>query len=208
MKPDPMIFPNAPTPFLLNGLVLAGGKSSRMGVAKEKIQWHGKEQQYAMADLLAPFCDGVFISCRQDQLKNIDGSYLALPDGFTEFGPLGGILSALDFNRDTAWMVVACDLPLLDKKALDFLVQQRNPEKVATTYESPADGGPEPLAAIWEPKSFPLLMDFIKTGSLSPRKFLMDNDILMLKPEDPNVLKNVNTPEERVEIQQMIENSR
>jgi molybdenum cofactor guanylyltransferase len=195
-------------PLHLNGLVLAGGKSSRMGTAKERILWHGKEQQYAMADLLDRFCDEVFISCRPDQLERIHAGYSGLPDAFAGMGPVGGILSALHFRRDAAWLVVACDLPLLDEKALEFLIRSRNPEKIATVYESPVDGGPEPLAALWEPQSFPLLADFMETGSRSPRKFMMNHDICPVKAENPQVLRNVNTPEEAAEVLQMIRNSR
>lgn len=104
----------------LNGLVLAGGKSQRMGNPKDKINWHGKEQRYFAADLLAPFCNEVFISCRKDQLENFDPNYNALTDTFLNMGPFGGILSALRSQRDKAWLVVACDLPLLDKKSLEF----------------------------------------------------------------------------------------
>lgn len=193
---------------LLNGLVLAGGNSTRMGTAKEKIRWHGKEQQYAMADQLARFCGEVFISCRPDQTERIDTRYKVLADAFAEMGPVGSILSAFHYRKDTAWLVVACDMPLLDERALAFLIRSRNPEKTATVYESPVDGGPEPLAAIWEPHSFPLLPDFLETGSRSPRKFMMNSDIFLLKPEDPQVLRNVNTQEEAAEVRRMIENSR
>lgn len=188
----------------MNGLVLAGGRSTRMGAPKETIHWHGNEQQYVAAHLLTHFCNGVFISCRPDQLEHIASGYQGLPDTFPEMGPLGGILSAMHFRKDSAWLVIACDMPLLDKEALDFLVRSRDPEKSATAYESPLDGGPEPLAAIWEPKSYPLLMDFIKSGSHSPRKFLMNNDILMLKSKNPQVLRNVNTPEDAAEIESMM----
>lgn len=197
--------PFTPTPLM--GLVLAGGRSTRMGTAKEELRWYGKQQQYAMADLLAKFCSAVSISCRPDQLEKISKSYTALPDAFPGMGPAGGILSAFQSRKEAAWLVVACDLPLLDEKALDFLVRCRNPEKTATVYESPVDQGPEPLAAIWEPESFPLLLDFLKTGSRSPRKFLMSNDVLLLKPENPEVLRNVNTPEQAAEIQQILKDT-
>ena len=188
----------------LNGLVLAGGKSQRMGNPKDKINWHGKEQRYYAADLLTPFCDEVFISCRQDQLENFDPNYNALTDTFLNMGPFGGILSALRSQRDKAWLVVACDLPLLDKNSLEFLIQSRNPEKAATTYESPFDGLPEPLITIWEPKSYPLLLNFLGSGITCPRKVLINSDTLILKPGNPDSLMNVNTPEDREKAQEIL----
>ncbi|WP_313003331.1 NTP transferase domain-containing protein [Chryseobacterium gleum] len=188
----------------LNGLVLAGGKSQRMGNPKDKINWHGKEQRYFAADLLTPFCDEVFISCRQDQLENFDPNYNALTDTFLNMGPFGGILSALRSKRDTAWLVVACDLPLLDEKSLEFLIENRNIEKAATTYESPFDGLPEPLITIWEPKSYPLLLNFLGSGITCPRKVLINSDTLILKPGNPDSLMNVNTPEDRERAQEIL----
>jgi len=188
----------------LNGLVLAGGKSQRMGNPKDKINWHGKEQRYYAVDLLAPFCDEVYISCRQDQLENFDPNYNALTDTFLNMGPFGGILSALRSQRDTAWLVVACDLPLLDEKSLEFLIENRNIEKVATTYESPFDGLPEPLITIWEPKSYPLLLNFLGSGNTCPRKVLINSDTLILKPGNPDSLMNVNTPEEMAKAKEIV----
>ncbi|MCE4064163.1 NTP transferase domain-containing protein [Chryseobacterium gleum] len=188
----------------LNGLVLAGGKSQRMGSPKDKMNWHGKEQRYYAADLLASFCDEVFISCRQDQLENFDPDYNALTDTFLNMGPFGGILSALRSQRDAAWLVVACDLPLLDEKSLEFLIENRNIEKAATTYESPFDGLPEPLITIWEPKSYPLLLNFLGSGITCPRKVLINSDTLILKPGNPDSLMNVNTPEDRERAQEIL----
>lgn len=189
---------------LLNGLVLAGGKSRRMGTAKDLLNWHGKEQRYFAADLLAPFCTEVFISCRQDQMVDIDPHYYPLPDTFLNMGPFGGILSALRAQRDKAWLVVACDLPLLDKKSLELLIQSRDPEKAATTYESPFDGLPEPLITIWEPKSYPLLLNFLGIGNTCPRKVLINSDTLILKPENPDALMNVNTPEDALKANEIL----
>ncbi|AYZ11659.1 molybdenum cofactor guanylyltransferase [Chryseobacterium arthrosphaerae] len=188
----------------VNGLVLAGGKSVRMGKAKDLLHWHGKEQRYFAADLIAPFCEEVFISCRQDQLENFDPGYKALTDTFLNMGPFGGILSALRSRRDTAWLVVACDLPLLDPKSLEFLLRSRDPEKAATTYKSPFDGLPEPLITIWEPKSYPLLLHFLGMGNTCPRKVLINSDTLILKPENPDALMNVNTPEDAEKAKQIM----
>src|SRR5690625_5268042 len=124
----------------LNGLVLAGGKSKRMGTDKGSMQWHGKEQRYYMADMLEPFCGERFISCSAEQVTDLDPAYKTLPDTFLNLGPYGGILSALRSQRDKAWLVLACDLPLMNEETLRFLIEHRDPEEIATTYESPYDG--------------------------------------------------------------------
>lgn len=181
---------------LLNGLVLAGGRSKRMGTDKDLIKWHNKEQRCYAADLLTPFCGEVFISCRAEQAKDIDSAYKTLPDTFLDMGPFGGILSALRSQRDKAWLVIACDLPLLNEDTLRFLIRNRNAQKIATTYQSPHDDLPEPLITIWEPESYPVLLSFLGKGITCPRKVLMNSDVLLLQPLQPEALMNVNTPED------------
>jgi molybdopterin-guanine dinucleotide biosynthesis protein A len=180
----------------LNGMVLAGGKSERMGFDKGAVNWHGKEQRYHMADLLAPFCEEVFISCRPDQQKQIEQPYLSLPDTFSGLGPYGAILSAFRERPDEAWLVVACDLPLLTEKSLGYLVEERNVATTATAYQSSFNDFPEPLITIWEPKSYPVLLSFLAHGYSCPRKVLINCDITLLNAPDPEELTNVNTPEE------------
>jgi molybdopterin-guanine dinucleotide biosynthesis protein A len=180
----------------INGLVLAGGQSKRMGSDKGLMQWHGKEQRYHVADLLKNFCEDVFISCRADQEKEIDTNYKTLTDTFLNLGPYGGILSALRSDSTKAWLVVACDLPLVDEATIKYLVDKRNPQSIATTFESPHDGLPEPLITVWEPQSYPVLLDFLGRGYTCPRKVLINGDKTMLQPPHPGALMNVNTPED------------
>ena len=119
-------------------------------------------------------------------------------------GPFGGILSALRLQGDKAWLVVACDLPLLDEKSLGFLIENRNSEKVATTYESPFDGLAEPLITIWEPKSYLVLLNSLGKDITCPRKVLMNSDPLILKSSNPNALMNVNTPEDAAKARKIL----
>jgi molybdopterin-guanine dinucleotide biosynthesis protein A len=153
----------------LKGLVLAGGKSSRMGQDKAQMKWHGKEQHYYMADLLSEFCDEVFISCREEQQEDILSSYKTLPDNAEGKGPLVGIRSAFKRCPQNAWLVVACDLPLLDADTLRYLIDHRNTDALATTFSSPFDGLPEPLITIWEPASIAILDIAASEGFSCPR---------------------------------------
>ncbi|MGY0037154.1 NTP transferase domain-containing protein [Pedobacter sp. NJ-S-72] len=188
----------------LNGLVLAGGRSTRMGQDKGLINWHGKPQREYMADLLKPYCQKVFISCRADQKEEIEqGGYAALHDNYTDSGPLGSILSAFEQDENTAWLVVACDLPLMDKQHLDYLSTHRNPALMATAFAA-ANGLPEPLIAIWEPLAYPILKASLTTGLLSARSALLKNEITLLNPVHQRALSNVNSPEETAEIRKFL----
>lgn len=193
---------------VLNGLVLAGGKSKRMGTDKDLIKWHGKEQRYYTADLLNSFCEEVFISCRPEQANNIAVTYKPLSDTFLNMGPLGGILSALRSQRDKAWLVIACDLPLVNEKVLQHLIENRDTSKMATTYKSPFDGLPEPLITIWEPAGYPVLLNFLGKDIICPRKVLMNSDVLLMEPLQPEALMNVNTPEEAVKVKELLKNKK
>ncbi|HSC36279.1 MAG TPA: NTP transferase domain-containing protein, partial [Chitinophagaceae bacterium] len=180
---------------VLNGLVLAGGKSLRMGGNdKGAMAWHGKEQRYYVADMLKTYCDEVYISCRPEQLAEIAPTHAVLPDTFSGLGPYGAILSAFRAQPDRAWLVVACDLPLLNDAALGYLIQHRDTQTMATTFISPYDGLPEPLITIWEPKSYPELLSFLSQGYSCPRKALINSATTLLTAPDPDALMNVNTP--------------
>ncbi|MBS1563811.1 MAG: NTP transferase domain-containing protein, partial [Bacteroidetes bacterium] len=176
----------------LRGLVLAGGQSLRMnGHDKGAMDWHGKEQRYYAADLLQPFCGEVFISCRPGQETTLENGRPVLIDSFTGLGPYGAILSAFRQQPDSAWLVVACDMPLLDAQTISFLVSNRDRGYIASSFNSPHDGLPEPLIAIWEPKSYPILLSFLSQGYSCPRKVLMNSDTLLLDPPHPDALMNV-----------------
>jgi molybdopterin-guanine dinucleotide biosynthesis protein A len=189
---------------VLNGLVLAGGKSVRMGYDKGTVNWHGKEQRYYVADLLKAYCNEVFISCRAEQKQEIANAYTVLEDTFLDLGPFGAILSAFRKNPDQALLVVACDLPLLDAQTLQHLIANRNASSIATAYESAYDGLPEPLITIWEPKSYPVLLAWLAQGYSCPRKVLINNETTLLKADDPAALTNVNTPDDLDKIKRVL----
>jgi molybdopterin-guanine dinucleotide biosynthesis protein A len=185
--------------------VLAGGKSTRMGFDKGAVNWYGKEQRYYMADLLKKHCDKVYISCRdEEQQKEIDLKYLSMPDTFTGLGPYGAILSAFRENPDRAWLVIACDLPLVDASVIQHLADNRNTATIATAYQSQQNEFPEPLITIYEPKSYPALLQFLAQGYSCPRKVLINSDITLLQSPKEDALANVNTPDELDRIKRVL----
>ncbi|MBC7554536.1 MAG: NTP transferase domain-containing protein [Taibaiella sp.] len=188
----------------LYGLVLAGGKSVRMGVDKTMMEWYGMPQKYYMAGLLRQVCAKIFISQQEQGESALDNCYEIIVDNPAGFGPMGGILSAFNRYPDVAWLVVAADLPLLDQKTLRYLISNRNMSCVATTFKSPHDGLPEPLITIWEPASYALLRDKMSEGGKCPRKVLINSATHMLTPPDATALMNANTPEDAAAVRQIL----
>ncbi len=187
----------------LYGLVLVGGKSTRMGKDKSQIDYHGKPQQNHVHEQLSQTCDKVFISCRPDQEHKID--LPTISDSFIGLGPFGGIVSAFREYPDAAWLVIATDLPLVNKNTITQLVENRNISKLATAFNSPENEFPEPLITIWEPRSYPVLLQFLTQGYSCPRKVLINSDVELLDADDAkNVLKNVNHPNEVDEVKKLL----
>jgi molybdenum cofactor guanylyltransferase len=176
----------------VNCLILIGGKSSRMGTDKSLLNYHGKPQREYLFNLAQKFCKEVCFSCREEQKF----SEKTVIDKYAELGPISGILSAFAHDKNTAWLVLACDMPLINEKAFEILIKHRNIEKVATTFFNNENNAPDPLFTIYEPKAADLLLEYIKSGNKSPKMFLQNADIQLIKSEKNDFLKNINTKEE------------
>ncbi|NJN80809.1 MAG: NTP transferase domain-containing protein, partial [Anaerolineales bacterium] len=126
-------------------------------------------------------------------------NHTVIIDTFLELGPYGAILSAFREDPNAAWLVLACDLPLLDVETLQFLIENRNASLTATSFKSPEskEGFPEPLIAIWEPRAYPTLLQFLAQGISCPRKVLINSEIELLIPPSEAALTNINTLAER-----------
>lgn len=181
----------------LEGLVLAGGKSTRMGSDKGEMLWHGKAQRYYLADLLRSLGLNTHISCRDvAQIHDFHPEYQYITDSFLDLGPMGALLSAFRQNPDVAYLVVACDMPLVNLSTFQTLMNNRNSEKLATAFLNPESNFPEPLITIWEPQSYATLLSFLAEGYSCPRKVLINSDIQLILPSYAKALMNVNRVED------------
>lgn len=180
------------------GLVLAGGKSRRMGQDKALLRRNsgGQSQLAFITAVLAPAVDKVFVSTRADQDDDERGQYEQIVDRYDNIGPIAGILSALEEYPEVDWLVVACDLPNIDEQTIKHLLQQRDGEHPFTAYTSNYDGLPEPLCAVYHSGCKNIIQRFIDEGLNCPRKILIRSDTRLLDPVDPRALDNVNTPDD------------
>ena len=177
----------------LLGLVLAGGRSARMGEDKGAIAYHGRSQRAHTAALLAPFCEAVYVSVRDDQ--PLEPDLTPLVDTHADIGPMAGLLAAFTQRPDAAWLVVACDLPLLDEAAIRALVAGRGDGVEAIAFAG-TDGRPEPMAALWEPAMGPRLIEAANIGRYSLRDVLRAGACNLL-PSPASALVDADTPEAR-----------
>ena len=175
----------------LNGLVLCGGQSVRMGIDKGSINYHGKEQREYLADLITPFCEKTLMSVRQDQ--EFDTTYEKVVDTFDDLGPYGGVLSAFRCEPNMAYLSIPTDAPFINSQLIKELVDNRNPNKLATCFYNPDTEFPEPLISIWEPRSYPVLLQYLSMGYTCLRKVLINEDKHMIKTLFPEQLFNANT---------------
>lgn len=187
----------------LHGLLLAGGKSSRMGTDKASLVVGGDRltQAQRAVGLLRKFCSRTCVSLRPGQ---------AGPEGLEEIpvlldsplaqGPLSGILAAFEEDPDAAWLVLACDLPFVREELLALLVARHTAGQAAPflAFASSRDGLPEPLCAIYGPAAFPILKRHAARGHFCPRHIMAEeNAALVALPEgSAEALTNLNTPQD------------
>lgn len=181
----------------LFGLVLAGGRSRRMGQDKAALRRDGQSQLAYIVHLLDDLLERVFVSTRADQKNEPERRrFQQIVDRYEDLGPVAGILSAMDEYPQADWLVLACDLPNIDVPTLTNLLGKRAPDKPFTAYISSYDGLPEPLCAVYAADSSAIVRRFVADGVYCPRKMLIRSDTLLLQQPDARALDNVNTPDD------------
>jgi len=192
----------------MNGLILAGGRSTRMGTDKSLLQYHNKPQWAYLYELLKQFCDEVFLSCRPEDSPHLTCNTFSLEEkeiklfDLYQCGPLGGIMSAFEYDSRKAWLVLACDMPFIEAETLAFLVKNRNQDDLATVFCNPETKLPEPLVGIWEPALYSIIRHAFLQNQYSPTRILTNSKVNLLECPKPKWLLNVNTPEEYINWQQ------
>ena len=175
-----------------------------MGTDKGLIDYHGQPQVSRLAELLGEFCASVHVSVgpRQDRTGGY-ASLATIVDDEPGLGPAGGLTSAWKTSPDAAWLLVAVDMPLLDRATLTALTAGRSATHLATAFRHP-DGVLEPLCTIWEPAARVLLEGRLQQGDASLRRLLESGPVRVLNPPSPNALSSADRPEDRYRIRRLL----
>ncbi len=187
----------------LYGLVLSGGQSTRMGQDKSQIKYYHKPQVEHLYDLVSQLLPKTFVSVKKGQA--VDFTENLIEDQLDTKGPINGIISAMMLYPGKSWLVLACDLPLVNAQTLRKLIAERDPQKHATAFATDKTKLPEPLVAIWEYQALEALkVHHLEEGKNCPRKFLLNTDIKQIFPYNDQELYNANNPEEYEEVLKLI----
>jgi molybdopterin-guanine dinucleotide biosynthesis protein A len=171
---------------MIVGLVLAGGRSSRMGEDKAMLRIDGRSLlERTLAALRAAGAERVAIS----------GSRAGgIPDRWPGAGPVGGIASAIEGLPDGEWLVVPVDMPWLGNEVLAPLLASRT--NAATHWQD----HPLPMRLTMNPSTRDVLADFMtRTGpgcSVSALQQRLGATTLPVDGLDTRWLLNCNTPDE------------
>ena len=187
----------------LFGLILAGGRSVRMGRDKAAlIHPDGRSLARRCHDLLREAgCREVVISLRHAQeiptgLADLPSLRIIHDPAGESFGPMVGMVTGMSLRPDARWLIIACDLPRLDLATLSHLIDSIGPAENFIAYRSEFDGLPEPLCTLYTPAALAILKQAQADDSRCPRKVLIHQACRLLAPITPRALDNANTPED------------
>ena len=192
----------------LIGIILMGGKSSRMGVDKSqlhvglrynsaegRITKTDKEQTFAELahSKLIPYVDEVHYSINKNQ-ENLGLKHTIL-DEYEGEGPLSGIISALRTTKKSI-LILGVDMPLITTQSIEALIKQRNWDLLTTTYYNDQSNKWEPMLSIWEIETLPCLEEYFDNGGRSIQEFLNQygNQQVLISSEQE--FTNINTTED------------
>lgn len=176
------------------GLLLAGGRSERMGRDKALLVYDGEPQIVRAHRLLSSVCESVLVSVRREQAGEAPYERFELAvDEAADAGPAAGLLAAWRRAPGAALLVLAVDLPCVDEATLRSLLESRDRAASATAFQHP-DGTLEPLCTLWEPAALEILRARAQNRSVSLRRVLEGTAVRRLTPPDPRSIVSVNSP--------------
>ena len=183
----------------MTGIVLAGGKSSRMGFNKAFIQFGGKRLIEVTADRLAGLFPEVLIIANNLDLYSYLGVRV-IPDLIPDSGSLGGIYTGLTAAAHSRCFFAACDMPFLNADLIALLVREAEGWDVVVPRVT---GELQPMHAVYAKTCLPFIKEAIDIGTLKiagffPKVKVKTIEEPALRAVDPHLLgfMNVNTPQE------------
>lgn len=178
----------------ITGIILSGGKSSRMGTDKGFLKFNGKSFVQHSIDALKPLVtDIIIISNNKDYdvfgLKRIE-------DDIENAGPLAGIYSGLKHSKTDYNLVLSCDIPLINSTILQKLLDAMDDDSQIIQIES--QGKTMPLIALYKKQCEPIFLKLLNEGERRLQYAVNQCRVknVVLNEEETYFTQNINTPEQ------------
>ncbi|MEO8232550.1 MAG: molybdenum cofactor guanylyltransferase [Ignavibacteriota bacterium] len=167
----------------ITGIILAGGKSSRMGLNKSFLKIGDETIIERITNLMRSIFKDVII------ITNSPKEYLFLQiplyeDIYKWKGPLAGIHSGLTHSSTEINFIISCDVPLMIKEMIEFIVEYKS-DKLIKFCE--AAGYHQPLAGIYKKEIVKEIESIICNDQVSDKsfhQFLKSVDAEIIHPEN------------------------
>jgi molybdopterin-guanine dinucleotide biosynthesis protein A len=185
----------------ITGVVLAGGKSTRMGRDKATLPFRGRPLIETVVDQLSSIFNRVVMSVNE-QTRYRGSSCARVQDFYDEVGPIGGIASTLGVIQEPIFCV-ACDMPFLNPDLIRFQCSIQDCDAVIPVWR----GQVHVLHALYSPRLLENFEACIRKNrfrvadALLPAhvRYLQESEIKAFDPEGAS-FRNVNTPQQYLEI--------
>jgi molybdopterin-guanine dinucleotide biosynthesis protein A len=186
------------------GVILAGGRSSRMRVTRKALlKLHGQTLLERVIDRFQSYTEPLLISCESDTGDFDDYGLTVVPDLLPGFhGPLIGLYSALqlliDRGQNTGLVLFPCDAPFVPHNLVQTLldtVQDDHDSVAVVSYQ----GVLQPTFSMWQNHHLPAIHEAVVNRGIGGLKHMltsMPHTIVEWTPTQPPPFFNVNTPEE------------
>lgn len=186
------------------GVILAGGRSSRMGIGRKALlELNGRPLLAHVIDRLQPQLASLFLSCESQTDDFGDFGLKVVPDLMPRFrGPLTGLCSALMHmigqKQDNGLMLCPCDAPFIPVDLVQTLVEAGQDDSkpvVVVSYE----GVLQPTFSLWQRHHFPVIHQAVTErgqGGLKHMLNSLQHEIVEWPSTEPSPFFNINTPEE------------
>ncbi len=174
-----------------SGIILAGGKSTRMGTDKALVSRNGTTMLQRSIDVLRPLCEDLLIVSNNADHENFGIPVIA--DVFADSGPVGGIHAGLVHARQETCFALSCDIPNLSTEILRALLSEWTNEKALAAT---CDGKVHPLIGIYRKSTVSTIEAFLKNDRLKLRDCFdaLDGRYLEFSSSMKHHFINVNTP--------------
>lgn len=182
-------------------IILAGGKSSRMGEDKALLEYEGKYFIEKIAEELSFFDEKIIARGNKSSLAGVtDSNWKIIPDIYLDHGPMGGLHAALKECESDAMFVVTCDMPLITGElAKEICAESKDCDAVIAVT---ADGKYHPLCGVYKKELCHEMEEYLQQDNNRVMAVLKKSNTkyFQLDEETSRQLANVNTKEEYVNL--------